>query len=199
MLVQGQEFAASAAFYYVADHIPELAGLVARGRLEFLRQFASLDRADAADQVPPPHASETFERCKLDHGEAVRNAWVVLMHRDLLRLRRQDPTFSRQEARCVDGAVIGPEAFVLRFFGHTPGLDRLLLVNLGADLDRGPMPEPLLAPPAGHRWDVAWSSEDAKYNAAGTPALHLDEAWLFPGQAAFVMAPVKGALPKRFG
>jgi maltooligosyltrehalose trehalohydrolase len=94
--------------------------------------------------------------------------------------------------------VLGPEAFVLRFFGESPGMDRLLLANLGADLERGPMPEPLLAPPVGHHWDVGWSSEDAKYNAAGTPALHLDEAWLIAGQAAFVLEPVKGAAPRRW-
>jgi maltooligosyltrehalose trehalohydrolase len=198
MLFQGQEFAASSPFYYFADHNPELAPLVEKGRIEFLRQFASLDRPDAADQIPQPHAPETFQRCKLDPAEVQKNAWVVEMHRDLLRLRRQDPTFARQEARCVDGAVLGPEAFVLRFFGHSPDLDRLLLVNLGADLDRGPMPEPLLAPPPGHRWDVGWSSEDAKYNAAGTPGLYLDEEWLVPGQAAFVMVPVKGATPRRW-
>jgi maltooligosyltrehalose trehalohydrolase len=191
MLFQGQEFASSSRFYYFADHKPDLAGRIEQGRLEFLRQFKSLDRADATEQIPSPHAIETFQRCKIDHSEVEKNSWAEELHRDLLRLRRDDPTFSRQEARCVDGAVLGPEAFVLRFFGHTPALDRLLLVNLGADLDRGPMPEPLLAPPAGHRWDVGWSSEDVKYNAAGTPALYLDEAWLFPGQAALVMVPVK--------
>lgn len=191
MLFQGQEFASSAPFYYFADHRPELAELVEKGRLEFLRQFKSLDRPDAATQIPAPHAVETFERSKLDHDEAEKHAWAVHLHRDLLQLRREDPTFARQETRGIDGAILGPEAFVLRFFGTTPEQDRLLLVNLGADLDRGPMPEPLLAPPVGHRWDVGWSSEDAKYNAAGTPALYLDEAWQFPGQAAFVLMPVK--------
>ena len=61
MLFQGQEFAASSPFYYFADHNPELASLVTKGRLEFLSQFGSLDRPDAADQIPQPHASETFE------------------------------------------------------------------------------------------------------------------------------------------
>ncbi|HEV3496357.1 MAG TPA: malto-oligosyltrehalose trehalohydrolase, partial [Actinomycetes bacterium] len=39
MLFQGQEFAASAPFLYFADHKPDLAKLVHRGRREFLSQF----------------------------------------------------------------------------------------------------------------------------------------------------------------
>src|SRR4029079_13539493 len=66
MLFQGQEFASSSPFFYFADHNPELAALVEKGRLEFLRQFDSLDRADASDQIPRPHAPETFAKCKLD-------------------------------------------------------------------------------------------------------------------------------------
>jgi hypothetical protein len=48
--------------------------------------------------------------------------------------------------RQQDGsAVLGDEAFVLRFFGRD-GDDRLLLVNLGRDLRLDPVPELLLAP-----------------------------------------------------
>src|SRR5690606_38790927 len=39
MLFQGQEYAASSPFFYFADHNPELARLVAKGRAEFLAQF----------------------------------------------------------------------------------------------------------------------------------------------------------------
>jgi maltooligosyltrehalose trehalohydrolase len=63
--------------------------------------------------------------------------------------RLQDRTFRLQRPRGVDGALLGPEALVLRSFGETPA-DDLLLVNLG--LDQGDSrPEPLLAPPAGLR------------------------------------------------
>lgn len=41
--------------------------------------------------------------------------------------------FRSQRPGGIDGAVLGPEAFVLRFFGaHND--DRLLVVNLGSDL-----------------------------------------------------------------
>ena len=52
---------------------------------------------------------------------------------DLLRLRRKDPVFAAQAAHGIDGAVLGPEAFLLRFFAPD-GDDRLLLVNFGRDL-----------------------------------------------------------------
>src|SRR5207249_1560003 len=42
MLFQGQEFAASAPFFYFADHKSELAELVRDGRADFLTQFPSL-------------------------------------------------------------------------------------------------------------------------------------------------------------
>ncbi len=188
MLFQGQEFASSAPFYYFADHNPELAKLVREGRREFLTQFPSITQPNA----PPlhdPHDMDTFERSRLDLAEIDRHAWAVQLHTDLLRLRRDDPTFRLQKHGGVDGAVLGPEALVLRFFGEEPALDRLLLFNLGTDLDCAPMAEPLLAPPAGMSWQLALSSEDARYGGGGTPALRLDAVWLLPGQAAIVLTP----------
>jgi maltooligosyltrehalose trehalohydrolase len=189
MLFQGQEFASSAPFYYFADHKPDLAEQVRGGRLEFMSQFPSLASPETRPAVPDPHDEATFARCRLDPEEAKRNGWAVELHRDLLRLRRDDPTFSHPRERGVDGAVLGPEAFVLRYFGDGPGLDRLLLVNLGVNLDLRPMPEPLLAPPAGHGWRVAWSSEEPRYGGGGVPPASLEEGWHVAGQAAMVLAP----------
>ena len=87
-------------------------------------------------------------RSKLDLAERQRHAGMYALHRDLLRLRREEPVFRAQRRGGMDGAVLAPEAFVLRFFG-THHDDRLLVVNLGRDLHLNPAPEPLLAPPAG--------------------------------------------------
>jgi hypothetical protein len=70
----------------------------------------------------------------------------------------------------LDGAVLGPDALVLRFFGdeETEGtLDRLLIVNLGCDLEYVPAPEPLLAPVKDGWWRVQWSSDDPRYGGPG--------------------------------
>jgi maltooligosyltrehalose trehalohydrolase len=99
-----------------------------------------------------------------------------------------DPVFRSQRPAKVDGAVLGLEAFVLRFFGEG-GDDRLLLVNFGADLHLTPAPEPLLAPPAEKLWKVLWSSESIVYGGSGTPPMDAEGAWTIVGQAAIVMAP----------
>ena len=89
----------------------------------------------------------------------------------------------------MDGAVLGPEAFVLRFFG-VYGNDRLLIVNLGRDLPLVPAPEPLLAPPEEREWQTLWSSEDPRYGGGGTAPLDTEHNWQIPGHAAVVLWPI---------
>ena len=91
MLFQGQEFGASARFYYFADHKPELAGQVEEGRQDFLEQFPSLKDDACRAGVPAPHERGTFEDCKLDFSEREMNAVHYRLHCDLLRLRREEP------------------------------------------------------------------------------------------------------------
>jgi maltooligosyltrehalose trehalohydrolase len=187
MLFQGQEFGASTPFLYFADHKPELAELVRKGRHEFVAQFPSVASPAMRERLADPKARETFEACKLDWSERERHEEAVALHRDLLRLRREDPIFAQQRRGAVDGAVLGPEAFLLRFFGRG-GDDRLLLVNLGRDFMRRSIPEPLVAPPEGRAWRLLWSSEDPAYGGGGTPPIETDERWRLPGHAAVVLA-----------
>ena len=186
MLFQGQEFAASSPFLFFADHGPELAKLIRQGRAEFLAQFPSLATPEMQKRFADPCDPATFERCKLDHSERESHRAIYDLHRDLLRLRREEPVFGAQKRGVVDGAVLSPEAFVLRFFDEA-GDDRLLIVNLGVDLHLNPAPEPLLAPPGESGWTVLWSSEDPKYGGIGTPLLDTDDNWRIPGNAAVVL------------
>ena len=48
--------------------------------------------------MPDPADPETFERCKLDLERARGARRRLALHRDLLRLRREDPAFARQAA-----------------------------------------------------------------------------------------------------
>ncbi|MEN3334160.1 MAG: maltooligosyltrehalose trehalohydrolase, partial [Blastocatellia bacterium] len=188
MLFMGQEFAASSPFLYFADHQPDLAELVRKGRAEFLEQFRSYATPKIQAILNNPESVATFEKCKLDFTERERHRQIYEMHHDLLKLRRTDQRFSAQARRGVDGAVLGDEAFVLRYFGEDD--DRLLLVNFGVDLHLNPAPEPLLAPPAGKRWMTLWSSEDPRYGGSGTPALDSRDNWRLPGHAAVALAPI---------
>jgi maltooligosyltrehalose trehalohydrolase len=190
MLFMGQEFASSAPFLYFADHETELASKVLRGRAEFLAQFRSVSARETRDHLPDPGDASTFERCKLDFKERETHREVYELHRDLLRLRREDAVFSAQEPRALDGAVLGADAFVLRLFGRD-GDDRLLLVNLGGDLNLNPAPEPLLAPPLGKVWATLWASEDYRYGGTGTPPLETKDNWRLPGRATVALRPVE--------
>jgi maltooligosyltrehalose trehalohydrolase len=186
MLFQGQEFAASTPFYYFADHKPELAKMIREGRVKFLSQFPSLATAEMQACLIDPGNPSSFQKSKLDFHDRERNTAYYALHKDLIRLRREDPVFRRQGA--VDGAVLSTEALLLRFFGES-GDARLLLVNLGRDLHLDPAPEPLLAPPEGLSWELLWSSEDTRYGGRGTPPPESDENWRIPGHAAIVMRP----------
>jgi len=188
MLFQGQEFASSSPFLFFADHKPELAVQVKQGRAEFLSQWRSLLSEEAKRCFDDPAARATFERSRLDHSEVKKHSEAYALHRDLLRLRKQDPVFSRQGD--LDGAVLSPHCFVLRFFSPDYQEDRLLLINLGADLHLDPSPEPLLGPPAGNQWEKVWSSDDAAYGGCGVASFDPDENWIAPGQAAVVLAPI---------
>jgi maltooligosyltrehalose trehalohydrolase len=189
MLFQGQEFAASSPFLFFADFESELAEAVRRGRREFLTQFPSVQDFVSRGALDDPADECTFNRCKLDFGERETNRGSYLLHQDLLRLRRDVPAFSAQSRGGVDGAVLAPQAFLLRFFGETHATDRLLIVNLGPELNRPSFAEPLLAPPIDADWCVAWSSEDPIYGGCGTRDLWPDGMWSIPSESAIVCEP----------
>jgi maltooligosyltrehalose trehalohydrolase len=189
MLFQGQEFSASAPFLYFADFEPELADAVRKGRAEFLDQFRSITDYRQRHNLDDPGDVATFTRCKLDFAERLTNDGAYALHRDLLRMRRDTPAFRGQRRGGVDGAVLAPSAFVLRYFAEEPGDSRLVLVNLGPDLRQGSFAEPLIAPPSGSDWHVQWTSEDPRYGGSGMPGLHGGGRWHIPAECAMVLAP----------
>ncbi len=190
LLFQGQEFASSRPFCFFADLQPSRADSVRKGREDFLNQFPSLKSDASRAAMPDPADPATFAACKLDFSERIAHEGLYVMHRDLLRLRREDATFRRQRRGAVDGAVLGPAAFVLRYFGDA-GDDRLLVVNLGIDSRLESAAEPLLAPPRGAGWRILWSSEDPLYGGSGIPPLDDEGTWTLPGCAATVLAPCR--------
>ncbi len=185
LLFMGQEFGATTPFHYFADHDVDLAQLVRAGRWGYIRMFPRTAKWGDNGELADPSSRETFEQSKLDWNECQRNARTLALHRDLLRLRREDRIFSLQDWSMIDGAVVGPEALLLRWFAEDEG-DRLLCVNLGRDLDWRPMTEPLAAPPAGHEWRLLWSSEQFEYGGAGTPPFDA-KGWVIPGHTAIVL------------
>jgi maltooligosyltrehalose trehalohydrolase len=190
MLFQGQEFAASSPFLYFADHNPELAAAVQKGRAAFVAQFPSLASPEAQKCLSPPHAPETFERCKLNWDEYETHAAARRLHQDLLRLRRETAAF-REQRSDIDGAVLGEALFVLRFAGARPDEERVLIVSFGTDVEARSFAEPLLAPPDGYEWQLEWSSERPDYGGTGSPEVCSHDGWRIPGRSASVLKPVE--------
>src|SRR4029079_11597354 len=96
------------------------------------------------------------------------HAGAYAFHRDLLALRRANAAFQSRSRLGVDGAVLSDAAFAIRFFTGDHLDDRLLIVNLGDDLRRGSIADPLFAPPTpALDWTPQWSSEDPLYGGNG--------------------------------
>jgi maltooligosyltrehalose trehalohydrolase len=189
MLFQGQEFSSSAPFLYFADFDAELSSAIRKGRGEFLTQFPSIVDFEARATLDDPASPLTFERCKVDFIERERHAGIYRLHEDLLRLRREDAAFQTTRERSLDGAVLSPHAFMLRLFADDHSNDRILIVNLGADLTRPSIAEPLLAPPPERDWTVLWNTEDPRYGGGGMPDLWPNGCWRIPGESAVVLGP----------
>lgn len=182
MLWQGQEFGASPPFLFFADHGGAVGEGARKGRKEFLTQFPSLVDATIDD----PTREETFRRCILDWSERDRNAAWHALHRDLLRLRREDAVLRLQGSAGVLASSDGDVALV-RLLGEEAADDRLLVLNLGVDT-APPVSTPLIAPPDRAGWRLLWSSEDPLYGGAGTAANVFEAGWVIPGNAALLFA-----------
>ena len=186
LLFQGQEFASSAPFLFFADHGESLRDAVRDGRRDFLSQFPSTADPEVRTSLPAPGDKATFDRSKLDWRELERNADAYALHRDLIALRRTDPVIAAAGAGKIDGAVLSASVFVLRYGGASADA-RLLIVNLGADYEPVIVPEPLLAPPAGHDWRVQWGSDAVRYGGNGCAAVHANGEFHFPGESATLL------------
>ena len=108
---------------------------------------------------------------------------------------RREMASSAPRGSSFDGAVLSDRSFVLRwsstdtvFVSSGNVDDRLLVVNLGAELFLTTLPEPLLAPPTPAGWRIFWSSEDSAYGGAGTAPLETADGWRIPGQSAVLLA-----------
>lgn len=195
LLFQGQEFGATTPFTYFADHDGELAAQVCEGRGDFLLQFQSIAAEHGRSPLSDPADVDRFRRTVLDWTERDRHAEAVDLHRDLIRLRATDPAFRSITPGSVQGAVVADRCFVLRF--ESDDGDRLLLVNLGAELHPQVLPEPLLAPPDERGWRLVWSSDSPRYGGRGTPEVETADGFRIPPETAVVLGAPSGSADTR--
>jgi maltooligosyltrehalose trehalohydrolase len=189
LLFQGQEFGAFSPFLFFADVGDDsVRGEIRKGRAELLAPFLSLNEEETLRSLPAPDAPEAFSRCKLDFSQREKNRELYNLHIDLLKLRREDSRF-RQGTGGIDGAVLGPLSCILRY--HSDGSnDRLLVVNFGERQGLHPASEPLLAPPAGSRWETLWTSESQRYGGNGASVNATPEQWILPAESTVALRAV---------
>lgn len=190
LLFQGQEFASSKPFYYFADHDEDLSKLIEKGRKKSLAQFPRLATAEMRKKLPNPSDPLTFTSCKLDFSERQKKSKLYVMHRDLIKLRKEDPVFKKMQRIKIDGAVINQDSFLLRYFDDEGHGDRLLIINFGPDFTYSPCPEPLLVAGKGLIWETLWSSESSDYGGEGTPRNNIPY-WNILGHSAIVLKTKK--------
>src|SRR6058998_16344 len=184
LLFQGEEFGASSPFMFFANiGDASVRDAIRKGRAEWLAPFLSVTEEEARRRLPAPDYPGVFARCKLNFSEREKNRQLYDLHVDLLKLRREDSRFCRQVPEGVDGAVLGPASFVLRYFSKEND-DRLLLVNFGESQVLHPASEPLLAPPTGCNWETLWTSDSSLYGGAGAAAIANEERWFLPAESA---------------
>ncbi len=190
LLFQGQEFGASSPFLYFADVGDEsVRDATRRGRAQLLAPFLTLTEEETMRRLAAPDDPEAFARCKLDLSERDKNRELYDLHIDLLKLRTEDSRFRQQGSGGIDGAVLGPASFVLRYFSEDNN-DRLLIVNFGERRVLHPASEPLLAPPAGYRWETLWKSDSPRYGGADAIVTATPEQWMLPGEAAVALRAI---------
>jgi maltooligosyltrehalose trehalohydrolase len=189
LLFQGQEFGASSPFLFFADiGDASVRDAIRKGRAEWLAPFLSLTEDQAWRTLPAPDDPEVFASCKLNFSEQKNNRELYYLHIDLLKLRREDSRLRQQSSGGIDGAVLGPASFVLRYFSANND-DRLLLVNFGESHVLHPASEPLLATPSGCSWETLWASDSPRYGGAGAIATATPEQWILPAESAVALRP----------
>ncbi len=113
MLWMGEEYGEPAPFQFFSDHIDEEIATATRdGRR---REFASF-AAFAGEEVPDPQDPATFARSKLTRE---RDAALLALHRELLRVRRELPQGDAQASGDEEGrwvrVVRGPYELCMNF------------------------------------------------------------------------------------
>jgi maltooligosyltrehalose trehalohydrolase len=186
MLFQGQEFGSTKRFTYFADHEGDVGAAVQTGRLEFLTQFPGLATPAMRKLLPRPGDEMIFRGCKLSDAERSADSPAVRLHRDLLRLRREDPVLAQVGTSDVRIESAAPTAAILLIRYISQDGHRLLVLNLGTD-HVSAMNDALFAPLPGTHWSVQWFSEHPDYGGGGAVPFVGPGRWLIRGHAAMLL------------
>jgi maltooligosyltrehalose trehalohydrolase len=186
LLFQGQEEAVEQPFTYFADHQPQLAELVHRGRLEFLSQFPSLSSPEIRERLPVPGDEASFTACRLDWRATPAGEEARHLYCDLIALRRGDPVFQALGTPDVTVDSSAPTSHIA-LVRYGAGADiRLLVLNLGP-LTTFSMNDPLLAPATNQTWELVFCSERSRYGGQGEAPSFDEGCWRLQPHCAWLL------------
>lgn len=192
LIFQGQEFNSGQSFFYFSDHKPSIASLVRKGRKQELSQFSHLATKEARQLMPDPSHSLTFMQSKLKREDLKSGHKIYALFSDLIKLRKNDPVFKTMQINKIDGAVLGTDCFLIRYFNRDHG-DRVLLINFGSDQVFTSCAEPLLSAGSDQNFEILLSTEFTKYGGGGTPSIETP-VWKILGHSALVLKSARSGL-----
>ncbi len=162
LLFMGEEYGEIAPFLYFVSHSdPALIEAVREGRREEFSRFAW------QGDVPDPQDESTFVHSRIDLNLRCSGPHKTLrdFHKELLRLRREDPVLSQRDKEKLEATSFeSPKALLIRRWHES--YQRLAILNFdrcATSLE--------ITPPAGV-WEKILDSADRTWNGpgCGTPA-----------------------------
>jgi maltooligosyltrehalose trehalohydrolase len=180
LIFMGQEFNASSVFPYFADYPPQSKELW-NSRKKEAAEFAQFRDPSALARILNPCSTDTLRAATLNHAERASNVETFQLFADLIALRKQYVTALMPQE--LQGALLTQDALVLRWRAPR-GMQCLLILNLGPQIECRAWAEPLLAAPSGQCWRAIWASESSRYGGMGAVEALLPEGWQFGAEAA---------------
>jgi maltooligosyltrehalose trehalohydrolase len=190
MLFMGQEFAASTPFLYFTDHPEELGKLVTEGRRKEFSGFHMFHDEQLRDSIPDPQAESTFRGSKLRLEERERNAGILALYREMLRMRHEDEVLRHNDRlKSYASAVTAEIVAVHRWWGTG---QRLLIANFGPEVALKVSDVEAFAPFHERPWKVLLSTSDEAFGGSGdavaVSGLLGDRTVTIPARSAVVFA-----------
>ncbi len=164
LLFMGQEWGASTPFQYFTDHEEALGHLIEKGRREEFRE--AFARSHLQGEVPPCQAESTFLRSKLNWAELDRpeHAPILVLYRELLRLRREQPAFRPSSRELVRVAALEGKTIALR--AAAADGDWLVLCDLDGE-GTASLRDELCTLEASRRWERVLSTNEERFGGSG--------------------------------
>jgi maltooligosyltrehalose trehalohydrolase len=172
LVFMGQEWAASTPFCYFTDHEPGLGALVTAGRRQEFSRFSTFSDPAGRETIPDPQGEATFRASQLDWSERERqpHASMLALYRRLLAIRRTEPAMLERSRESFGIEAVSADSVIIRR-ERTSGAALLAVVRLRGTGSEDLGVAPLAQTPAGSRWEVLLTTEDAGFVPEGRPAV----------------------------